>query len=85
MKKSSKIFGILLAGTLVIALTFTSYAGWDYRSVESFDRMDGRTYLVTHCQDQIGDDCTTPGSATRLDISIVVETLQSVGWIKGVK
>lgn len=63
------------------AIPFNSFAGWDYKSQESIDRMDGRTYIVSHCENKIGDDCTTPGSATRMDISAVTETLQAGGII----
>ncbi len=85
MKKSLK--KSLFAGIVLLTLStpfnlFAGYAGWDYKSTESFDRMDGRTYLVSHCEDKIGDDCTTPYSATRFDVSIVVELLEGYGILK---
>jgi hypothetical protein len=73
-KSLSLFFGITLALT---SLSTHSFAGWEYKSVESIDRMDGRTYLVSHCENKIGDDCTTPGSATRIDISVLAEFLES--------
>ncbi|NVK49146.1 MAG: hypothetical protein HWE09_05220 [Cyclobacteriaceae bacterium] len=71
-----------LSVSILSALPLQSHAGWDYKSVESIDRIDGRTYIVTHCENKIGDDCTTPGSATRMDITPVIELLEGYGLIR---
>lgn len=63
-------FACLMLGIISFG-SINSYAvrpGWDYKSIEDIDRMDGRTYLVTHCEDKPGDDCTTPGAGTRIEI-----------------
>ena len=76
MKSLCKLASVI--GCFSLALVSNhSFAGWEYKSVESIDRMDGKTYLVSHCENKIGDDCTTPGSATRCDISILAEFLES--------
>lgn len=71
-KKFVFTFSCLLVGIISFG-SINSYAymatGWDYKSEVSLDRMDGRTYVVTHCESKIGDDCTTPGSASRIDFS----------------
>ncbi|MCS5490708.1 hypothetical protein [Algoriphagus limi] len=71
-----------LFASILLSLPLQSFAGWEFKSVESIDRMDGRTYIVTHCENKIGDDCTTPGSATRMDITPVVELLEGYGLIR---
>lgn len=85
MKKSlnSSLFTLFAFFTLV--MPFDSFAGWEYKSVESFDMMDGRAYIVSHCQDQIGDDCTNPGSATRVDVTLVIEVLEGVGLVRRIR
>lgn len=81
MKSFHKVSSFI--GFLSLALVSNySFAGWEFKSVESFDRMEGRTYVVSHCEDKIGDDCTTPGSATRYDITILAEFLASAPIIR---
>ncbi|WP_075350105.1 hypothetical protein [Algoriphagus marinus] len=77
--KKSLFVGFTFA---VFSIPFNSFAGWDYKSVESLDKMDGRTYIVSHCEDKLGDDCNMPGSATRMDISVTVEMLEGFGIIR---
>ncbi|REG87070.1 hypothetical protein [Algoriphagus antarcticus] len=75
-KKFVFTFSCLLVGIISFG-SINSYAleetGWDYKSVEDIDRMDGRTYLVSHCEDKPGDDCTTPGSSTRIELPNIPE------------
>lgn len=85
MKKSIKNCLFLFVALFAFSIPFNSFAGWEYRSVESFDMIDGRAYIVSHCQDQIGDDCTTPGSATRVDVTLVVEVLEGVGMVRRIR
>lgn len=82
----SKIISLFLVFAFAIPFLFSlkiqaQSVGWSYKSVESIDRMAGSTYIVSHCEDKIGDDCTTPGSATRMDISLVVSVLESAGFL----
>ncbi|MGW8121809.1 hypothetical protein ACV07N_04045 [Roseivirga echinicomitans] len=71
MKNGFRIISSLGALMLMLCLSFNSFAGWDYKSEVSLDRMEGRLYIVTHCEDKLGDDCNMPGSASRTDISII--------------
>ena len=80
----SKVISSFLGLVITILFLFpikiqAQSRGWNYKSVESIDRMGGSTYLVTHCEDKIGDDCTTPGTATRIDISAVISVLEAAG------
>lgn len=63
---------------LMLAIPNYSHAGWDYYAAVSIDIMNGRTYIVSHCEDKIGDDCTNPGSATRFDVTAVSEVIQGI-------
>lgn len=56
-------------------------AGWDYKSDVSLDKMDGKYYLRTDCGTFIGDDCTTPGSSSRVDVSIVIDVINAISVI----
>jgi hypothetical protein len=69
MKKAVRRISDLGVVMFALCLTSNAFAGWDYKSVVSLDKMDGRTYIVTHCEDKLGDDCNMPGSASRIDIS----------------
>ncbi|UJP63360.1 hypothetical protein [Mongoliitalea daihaiensis] len=53
-------------------------ASWSYKSDVGLDFMDGRLYVVTHCTNKIGDDCTTPGSASRSDITVILEIAKAL-------
>jgi len=81
MKKNIKNSFVAFIAFYAFSMPLNSFAGWDYKSTESIDRLDGRTYIVSHCENKIGDDCTSPGSATRMDISAVTEMLQVGGII----
>lgn len=79
MKKKRTIF---LSLCLIIATTAfplnTSASGWDYKSEEGVDRMNGEWYLRTDCEDKPGDDCTTPGASTRISIDALTAILKLV-------
>jgi len=76
MKKVIKMSLALSLVILMIITSFSSYAGWDYKSEISIDRMEGRIYIVTHCEDKLGDDCNTVGSASRIDITLLMDMLR---------
>jgi len=57
-------------------VSFSETSGWDYKSEGSIDKMDGRWYYRSDCEDKVGDDCTTPGSATRTDITSLMNALR---------
>ena len=79
MKKRNLIFICLAAGLLLISIPNKTQAfGWDYKSEESIDKMEGKTYLRTDCEDKPGDDCTMPGSSTRMDISDIVDLIKII-------
>lgn len=82
MKNYIKVCFASLALFGFLSLPNSTYAGWEYYSDVSIDIMNGRTYIVSHCEDKIGDDCTHPGSATRMDISPVVDLLEGYGIIR---
>lgn len=76
MKKAFKMSLALSIVVLMITTSFSSYAGWDYKSEISIDRMEGRVYIVTHCEDKLGDDCNMVGSASRIDITLLMDMLR---------
>lgn len=70
------MFSALAVILFVATSSFSSYAGWDYKSETSIDRMEGRIYIVTHCEDKLGDDCNMVGSASRTDITVLMDMLK---------
>lgn len=70
--KTTLICAVLIYSALAIPLSANA-DGWDYKSEETIDLMEGRWYLRTDCEKKPGDDCNMPGSATRIDISELME------------
>lgn len=64
---------------VLVCLIITGFAfsttlnaeGWDYKSEESLDVMDGELYVRSDCTQFTGDDCTTTGASWRLNIDAV--------------
>lgn len=80
----NKISLLLIGGFLMVMalVPFQASAGFDYKSDVTIDKMDGRYYLRTDCGTFTGDDCTTPGSSSRVDISAVVDVINAISVIK---
>jgi hypothetical protein len=78
MKKAVRRISYLGVLTFMLCFTFNSFAGWDYKSEVGFDRIDGRSYVVIHCVDKLGDDCNMVGSATRIDFSIIESIAKAI-------
>ena len=56
---------LVLVCLFITGLAFSSplkAEGWDYRSDESLDMMDGELYVRADCTGFVGDDCTTEGA-----------------------
>jgi hypothetical protein len=85
MKKAVRRISYLGVVMFTLCFSFNTFAGWDYKSQVSLDRMGGILYIVTHCENKLGDDCNMPGSASRTDISIL-ESLPGIGGVlRGIK
>lgn len=79
MKKKRIVFLSLCLVVATLAIPINANAsGWDYKSDESVDRMNGEWYMRTDCEDKPGDDCTTPGASTRLSIDALTAILKLV-------
>jgi hypothetical protein len=78
MKKAVRRISYLGVVMFTLCFSFNTFAGWDYKSEVGFDRIDGRSYVVIHCEDKLGDDCNMVGSATRIDYSIIEQILGAI-------
>lgn len=83
MKKLKTILICAILFCSAIALPTNANAeGWDFKSDESIDKIGGIWYLRSDCEDKPGDDCTMPGSATRIDITSLMEIVLIIGKLK---
>lgn len=82
MKKFRVTLFCLCLVAISSQVSFSSTAGWDYKSEVTIDRIDGRTYIRTDCEDKLGDDCNMPGSSSRVDISIMINMLKAFSRIR---
>ncbi|WP_141719646.1 hypothetical protein [Roseivirga misakiensis] len=75
MKKIRAVVLCLCLAFSCSQISFSETSGWDYKSDNSIDKIEGRWYFRTDCEDKPGDDCTTPGSASRIDITSLMKLL----------
>ncbi|MFT6972521.1 MAG: hypothetical protein ACJAXX_003104 [Roseivirga sp.] len=65
---------LVLVCLLITGFAFTpslNAEGWDYKSEESLDVMDGELYVRADCTEFPGDDCNMTGASWRMNIDAV--------------
>lgn len=69
-KMKKIVLGFLLIAGFVFSTSLNA-EGWDYKSEESLDKMDGELYVRADCTGFAGDDCTTSGASWRMNIDVI--------------
>lgn len=73
-----KLIAVLLIGLFSVPFSYSSSSEWEYRSESYVDKIEGRYYWVTQCNNQLGDDCNVPYSASRIDVTEMYTIMKEI-------